>query len=463
MSTEFRYWGPKFKKPRIFPSDLKEITTNNFTGINTLDTDWDITDAELVRALYETGYGKRTNWADFLSFDAQKQEDLFVFLTLRKDWLLSALSVTNGAVVVRSFADRLETSEWGSMSYYLGQAGARISADRWLAPARKVVRALHNSLYTNEAFLKRGALMQVVTRGEKTPDLLVEDDKGDWHVFEAKGGAVSYRSEAVTKGLAQLDSIIGVGMGYTCNPPKSSVCSFTVLKRPPRHGTSQLSFDVVDPPTEPPAHSENELQDADPPNGSELYILPDVAELRSAAFNGRLVQRRPIANAIPGHRRRQHIVHEGPLPGVYIVGNTGIRQSVERRLALFDAIRAHLSNSEVNGEGDVFASKQVFLQMLSLVREQLGPLAATVEVQAALNDIDRTYEVTSDASSPEYSLLVNIAEALDFKGDVQELRKRREQSVEAAYELFPDAVEAVLPGLFGGVFVQIRNVLKGER
>ncbi|RDI10588.1 hypothetical protein [Comamonas sp. AG1104] len=437
MPTDFRYWYPKNKKPKIFPADFRSIINNIFSAKSALNTSWDITPAEFSRALYETGYGEKSNWSDFISFNSKEKDDFFNFLILRKNWLLSALVISNGEVLTRSFANRLDTSELNSISYHLGQAGTRISADRWMAPSRKVVRALHNSTYTKEAFLKPGALMQVVSRSEKTPDLLIEDNVGDWHVFEAKGGGTSYRPKAVMKAMKQLDSIIGVGMGGTCNPPKSSVCSFAELEK-----AKKLSFDVVDPPME----NSNEPQTSE---GSHLYFLPEVAELRAAVFSAYLLQQLPIKKTF-----QQQPLRKVPLPGAYIFGRHGVSQSTEEQLLIFTSIRETLRHAVLNNRLEVFEKSSYFSELLHNTLQELQLRVSNSILQNAFVNIVHAYKPTLDSDSPEYRLLFIIAEAFRFKENLNHIHKQREENTKLARTLFPNVSERIFPSLSGAIFLQ---------
>lgn len=412
-----------------------------------------ITAAELVRALYETGYGKQGDWSNFLNFSNREKIELFNFLISRINFVLRVITFSNGTISPRSFTNIIDASEWGTIAYYLGQAGARISADRWIAHSRTVKRALHISLYTNEAFLNNRSLMRVFLRGKKTPDLLVEDNIGDWHVFEAKAGQKSYRDKAVTKGLAQLDSVLGVGVGYgsryTCNAPKSSVCSFALLDRG-GGGKGQLSFDVVDPPIEPPKDALKKAQKLE--EGSEIRILPDVAETRSAVLSAYIIQQHERLYSSDGR-----IIRKGPLPGIYIVDGAMKLESVEKKLIIFDAIRKKIRLSVVENDLSIFSSKDDFYELLLRINDEMKLRVRSATRISVINSVYSSYEPTFEMDSPEYRLLAIIAKAIDFQNILNFLRMEREKCVGFAYSFFVGRVEAVFPAQSGGVFVQVKS------
>lgn len=218
-------------------------------------------------AALETGYGKSNGWGDFIRFPPVQRTALGEFLARRLDWILSSAELQGGQIRPPLFARLIEVSEWGSLSYYLGQIGARLGAEIWLSG--KVKHALHYGIYTNDAYVKTGAIVQSVLKAnaKKTPDLLVEDEAGRWHLFEAKGGAANYRNKAVNKGLEQLEAVAAVGPSGSCMAPKSCVCAFTTVARPKLGHSRPLRIDLVDPPGDD--------------DGMQLLIMPDVSHLRA--------------------------------------------------------------------------------------------------------------------------------------------------------------------------------------
>jgi len=267
MAIVVRSWAPKSGKVGQFPSRFKEISHLPFKPYGLLSKDLFVSPALFTKVALETGYGRTADWTDFISLSNVDRGALGAFLARRLDWILSSFEIADGRVCPSRFSRLIETSEWGSMSYYLGQIGARLGAEVWLDG--KVKRALHYSIYTSDAYIKVGAKIESILKAdsERTPDLLVEDSNKRWHVFEAKGGGESYRNKAVNSALGQLDAVRAIGPSGFCTAPHSLVCAFTTLRRPDKFHTHPLKIDLVDP--------------TSAESGYELLINPEVSQLRA--------------------------------------------------------------------------------------------------------------------------------------------------------------------------------------
>lgn len=293
MTSRFHYWLPKPRAtastsaktktfPSHFPRDFDSIKTCPFDATHTPQARSRVSRAEVARAAFETGYGPKKDWPSTLLMSGPERAALCSFLRARVEWVLSMFEFSAGTVVPQQFSRYVETSEWSTVSYYMGQIATRLAADRWLPPNRRPCKVLHQAIFTSAAFVRSAAVIgtrskkTVATRARpsarigKVPDLLVLDQLGEWHLFEAKGGRTNYRSPAVIKALDQLDAIARIGRPGALSKPVSSVCAFAKLNRP-RKAAKPVEFDVVDPPS-----SET---------GDEgLEILAEVAELLTASL-----------------------------------------------------------------------------------------------------------------------------------------------------------------------------------
>jgi hypothetical protein len=119
----------------------------------------------------------------------------------------------------------------------------------------------------------------------KCPDLLCEDDQGNWHIVEAKGGGEGYRYPAVRKALLQLDGISFIqdcASGNGALKPKSSICSY--IQTASDHDVcASWKLWIVDPV---------------PTKKLTLLIDADLAELRLIAIQEILI------SALPTSKRR---------------------------------------------------------------------------------------------------------------------------------------------------------------
>lgn len=293
LTSRFHYWLPKpratastsartKKFPSRFPDDFDSIRACPFDATHTPQTRSRVSRSEVARAAFETGYGPKKDWPSTLLMSGPERAALCSFLRARVEWVLSMFEFSGGTVVPQQFSRYVETSEWSTVSYYMGQIATRLAADRWLPPNRRPCKILHQAIFTSAAFVRSAAVVgtrsktTVGTRARpsarigKVPDLLVLDQLSEWHLFEAKGGRTNYRSPAVIKALDQLDAIARIGRPGALSQPVSSVCAFAKLNRP-RKAAKAVEFDVIDP---PPSEAGDE----------GLEILVEVAELLAASL-----------------------------------------------------------------------------------------------------------------------------------------------------------------------------------
>lgn len=290
MPSNFHYWVPKnppaaapakktakgaataaaTKFPARFPDDFSTLTTSPLDATHTLATTPTITQNEVARAAFETGYGPKKDWPSTLLMSGVERTALAAFLNARVEWIVSTFHFTNGQIVPQQFSRYVETSEWSTVSYYMGQIAARLAADRWLPPNRLPGTLLHQAIFTSATFVRSKGKVSLKVASKKVPDLLVEDATSKWHLFEAKGGRTNYRSNAVIKALDQLDAVTHIGRTVPLKAPASRVCTFAKLNRPQKTAKA-IEFDIVDPP-------DKETSD------DGLEILVEVAALLTASL-----------------------------------------------------------------------------------------------------------------------------------------------------------------------------------
>jgi hypothetical protein len=131
---------------------------------------WSISELRLIHAVMVVGFAPMA--AVFPSSSA-------VQFALGKALLVSsAVDWTEPNLKTPEFYDRLDPSEKGNVSYWLGMGCARIAAHRIL----QVPRLQHAG-----ALKATGALRIANGAGNRLADLVGADQNGVWHVFEAKG------------------------------------------------------------------------------------------------------------------------------------------------------------------------------------------------------------------------------------------------------------------------------------
>ncbi len=171
-------------------------------------------------------------------------------MQLRTAFLLSTIDFA--ALRLHSFMDWHEISERGDVSFLLGGAVASLAAQAWLAgDGRSIDGFWHFGLYcaalvagdTSQAFKN-----DAVAPGDKCPDYVVVDKKGDVHLFEAKGGVEPKSDTVVRDGLLQLSRIKQVTLHHGpttrfVKDPLSRVVVRTIVDP-----TQTMSVRAYDPP-----------------------------------------------------------------------------------------------------------------------------------------------------------------------------------------------------------------------
>lgn len=132
MTSHFSYWLPKraAKVASKFPGDFTPVRKSPFDRLHTLNLRSKVSRHELARAAFETGYGPKKDWPSTLLMGGPERTALSAFLSARVEWVLSMFDISNGQIRPQNFSRYVESSEWSTVSYYMGQIAARIAADR---------------------------------------------------------------------------------------------------------------------------------------------------------------------------------------------------------------------------------------------------------------------------------------------------------------------------------------------
>lgn len=258
---------------------------------------------DLVQASLEVGYGPTDDLANIFTLSGYDAKAFANYYRKRSEWLLSGLDIANGVISQKSFKGVSETSDHGTESYYFGMIFGYLAFRAWLTPGLQLRRALHISTFTKGSLIKAGRQFRLLNLDSKCPDLLCEDDQGNWHIVEAKGGGEGYRYSAIRKALRQLDGISLIrdyASGNGAIKPKSSVCSY--IQTASEHDVcTPWKLWIVDPA---------------PTKKRTLLIHADLAELRLILTQELLISASPTSKKQHDFAKRP--LKRSPIDGVLI-------------------------------------------------------------------------------------------------------------------------------------------------
>ncbi|TXI88291.1 MAG: hypothetical protein E6Q40_03840, partial [Cupriavidus sp.] len=168
-----------------------------------------VTQASLLTALMEVGYGPATNFAGVLTLPPLDLLAFAAYLQTRATALASAVTFSNGEIYWPSWSPMVESSELNTHSYFYGMAGAYIATTTWLPGAQP----LHISTFSANQLVQVGKRIATTAgASNQQPDLFVVTPTGQWHLVEGKGRSYAPKSSGagtsvVVKALSQLNAV----------------------------------------------------------------------------------------------------------------------------------------------------------------------------------------------------------------------------------------------------------------
>lgn len=412
MGTRVNYEKQK-KKTKIephYPSDFRPIGTHPLAPHFFPVLDISLSEADLVHANLEVGYGRWEKLADMSILSSSQVRELHDHIKKRGDWLFSGLDFKHGCISLKGFKSITETSDQATESYYFGMIFGYIALRCWLPPGSEIRRVLHVSIYSKGALIKIGNQVRFDQVGEKSPDLLCQDSSGQWHFVEAKGGEKKYRLAAVNKALEQLDGISNIrdhASGLAEEEPRSCICAFVQTYSNYALDDPDWKLWVIDP---------------EPSKKVTLLINADIAELRLVVAQDTLIRhmhwsnRRPLADAVRFKKTA--------LKAVLIRPMLADRESDFRRAVL---ARLETLADIVMDDGD--SSMQDSLEMTdevlsSELRRELS-LAEKNQVVTRLSDYP-LWMAEENRTIRKAHLIDLLFEVLGLRAMLDELRRQRE-------------------------------------
>ena len=237
---------PKYIKPWTFIKNNFVVTNKvPFGSKGVLTSHFVIRDIDIVRASLECGYGRRSEWTSALALSPREAIELSKYLLMRLQMVIACIQADkNQAKIPRSFYTRVEASEKVALSFIIGGIGTYLAAQNWLQAGDDSVGAfLHTGIYT-KGIDEASPLVHFTTASGKSPDYLVESRKGQWHVFESKGGNGAGRWGRIVEGLVQLADLPKIAWaGKVPKAATTCVCVHTSVD-----ATRVLHITAVDPP-----------------------------------------------------------------------------------------------------------------------------------------------------------------------------------------------------------------------
>lgn len=294
MGIEIIFQKQKNKKLQIpsYPDDFTFIKRHpldpKFYPTNNID----VFQADIIQASLQVGYGRLDKISDISILSRKEGEEFARYLLKHAEWLSLGLDFKNGSISYKGFKNIIESSDQSTESYYFGMIFGYIAFSNWLPPGVKIKRMLHVSTFSRGSIIKEANKIIFNKIGESAPDLICEDDQGDWHFVEAKGGGKGYRYKSVKKALRQLDGISNIrdfASGNAALKPRSCICSFVQIYDEDKYADQNWKLWVVDP---------------RPEKDSVLMINADIAEFRLILIQERIIEEmqwarnRPFSNRI---------------------------------------------------------------------------------------------------------------------------------------------------------------------
>jgi hypothetical protein len=169
----------------------------------TLETSWD----ELLWAAITIG--RPSTYHVFRHGPASFHEAIFRLSLIR----MSAEQDPYGRLQRAGAFAALDPTEKGMVSYFLGMAICKLFASRLLITPW----LLHLDVFRRS--------LNPVTLGRSRPDLVGEDNAGQWHAFECKGRSSTPSSGDRAKAKTQAQRLVSVG-GQTCSLHVASFAFF---------------------------------------------------------------------------------------------------------------------------------------------------------------------------------------------------------------------------------------------
>jgi len=153
-------------------------------GKNQLEIDW----IDLVWAAVTVG---KLGFDDLLGYGQYSRDEVrFRYYLIRSHLMQSA-----NKVIKSSLYRSLDSTEKGSASYFIGMAVSKIFGNSlldvpWLVHLEKIK-----------------VLYKIELKGKSRPDLLGQNSKGQWIVFEAKGRSDGFSQSALDKAKEQAKQV----------------------------------------------------------------------------------------------------------------------------------------------------------------------------------------------------------------------------------------------------------------
>ena len=183
-------------------------------------------DLSLIANILDIGYGQSIMWDERCVLDTSIANKLANYSLARLKLAESCIRINrNNEYVIEYFHNHIEASEKASISFILGGVFSYLAAVNWVNSFDDNLKSfLHTSVYSISS-------LNLKKKTKKSPDYLVETEKGKWHIFESKGGHYTDRWNRIEEGLQQLDSITQVSWvdGVKNEPPESQVCTFSSI------------------------------------------------------------------------------------------------------------------------------------------------------------------------------------------------------------------------------------------
>lgn len=230
-----------------------------------------ITKMNLVGAALECGYGRRRTWTAPLVLNPAEGASLAAHLLRRVELVLNCLErATNDAQVIKTFYERIESTEKGDISFVLGGLCTFLASRLWLRATKDPLQAfLHVGLCAN-ALSTPLPYLQVANSGTRSlPDYVAVSASAKLHLYESKGGELEAKWGRLMEGLDQLFTTPSLGWGV---PLPSAVESLNCVHVTVDAGR-ELEVTVIDPPQESSARTE------DVPREPSTFLLRGVARL----------------------------------------------------------------------------------------------------------------------------------------------------------------------------------------
>ena len=188
----------------------------------------------------ECGYSQCIDWKADGILDKGVYNRIGFYTRTRLKLAGTCVEISDGkAFKMRKFYQCIESSEKSTLSFILGGFFCYQSANYWLKSRHEQIKH-----FIHAGLIKKASLQFYPDEDKrKTPDYLIETQKGKWHVFESKGGEHTSRWQRIEEAVAQLDSVTQiVRKSGTPEDITTFVCTHTSID-----ADKDIAIDVVDP------------------------------------------------------------------------------------------------------------------------------------------------------------------------------------------------------------------------